>query len=120
MRIRVNEQDGFHVLCDRCALPARAVDGRPIWVEYDGDGSPEDEPLVVCAACNDGNHRRTKRLDTTLGDLLVGILINTHEPLGQVAQYVVAGREFFGEGDLASFVAGVSQLAQGLDDAGLG
>lgn len=101
-------------------MPAAAKGDGAIWVEWDGDGSPEDEPLVVCAACNERNAQRTKRLDATLGDVLLGLLLNAGEPLEAAGERVIAGHEYFGEGDLAAFIEQVSRLAQVLDQRGLG
>ena len=120
VRVRVNADHGFHVLCDRCERPAIATNGGHVWVEWDGDGNPNDDPLVVCGECNNSDGRRTKELDGTLGELLLGLLINAREPFGKAGEYIVAGHTYFGEGDLSAFVGQVSALANVLDESVLG
>jgi hypothetical protein len=118
MRIRIDGTHGIHVMCDRCNRPAFADSRGPVWVEWDGDSTQDDDPLVVCANCNATNNKRSRRLEATLGDVLLGLLLNAHEPLGPVGERIVVAHDF--EGDLSGFIGEVSSLADVLNKAGLG
>lgn len=119
MELKIDSKSGFHVVCDRCGEPAMAAGKKHIWVEY--SGSSEDEPAVVCAKCDaKTGGARTGELDTTLGEVLLGALLNSGEPFAESLGFLTLQAEIGGnEGSRELAARRVAEMVTVLRNQGI-
>jgi hypothetical protein len=115
MQVHFSPEHGFHVRCDRCGEVARADGEEPVWVEWGHSVHGIDDSTVTCASCNKANPDRTATYDAPLGDVLIGVLANAHEPIAGPVERAFPADEFFGEGDLPWLVAEIRSASEIID-----
>ena len=108
MRVRINGEDGYHVLCDDCDRPAQAGD----WHTYLEWNDEHDEPRVRCGTC--APPRKDTEFSVSLGDVLLGIMLNSGESLSGSAM----GFAFI-DGNAQALLHEAKALVKLLEDTGV-
>lgn len=115
LSVHFSDEHGFHVICDRCGKVATAKAGKSVWVEWGHPVHGDDDGAVICAECNKANPDRTGQYDATLGDVLLGVFGNAHEPITAAVDRAISANKCFGEGDLPWLTGEISRAAELLD-----